>query len=73
MQKNLAQISFQDLLSANEAETQKWRRWFEQQPAAMLDVPLSIALEECARILVAHLRCRVALRRATGEPTNYGP
>ena len=32
MQKNLAQISFSELLSANEAETQKWRAWFERQP-----------------------------------------
>lgn len=43
MTTNLAKISFADLLSANEAETQKWRTWFDGQPVAVLDVPLSIA------------------------------
>jgi uncharacterized damage-inducible protein DinB len=74
MQRNLAQISFQDLLSANEAETQKWRAWFEQQPAAVLDVPLSIALAKNVREFLLHIFA-VELRyaeRLAGKPiTDY--
>jgi len=74
MQKNLAQISFADLISANEAETQKWRTWFEQQPAAVLDVPLSIALAKNVREFLLHIFA-VELRyaeRLAGKPiTDY--
>jgi uncharacterized damage-inducible protein DinB len=74
MQKNLAQISFADLLSANQAETQKWRAWFEQQPAAVLDVPLSIALAKNVREFLLHIFA-VELRyaeRLAGKPiTDY--
>ena len=74
MQKNLAQISFQDLLSANEAETQKWRRWFEQQSAAMLDVPLSIALAKNVREFLLHIfavELRYAERLASQPITDH--
>ena len=74
MQKNLAQISFQDLLSANEAETQKWRAWFEQQTAAVLDVPLSIALAKNVREFLLHIfavELRYAERLAGLPITDY--
>ncbi len=74
MQKNLAQISFQDLLSANQAETQKWREWFDAQPASVLDVPLSIALAKNVREFLLHIFA-VELRyaeRLKGQPvTDY--
>ena len=65
MQKNLAQISFSELLSANEAEMQKWRAWFERQPAAVLEVPLSIALAKNVREFLLHIFA-VELRYASG-------
>jgi uncharacterized damage-inducible protein DinB len=52
---SLAQISFADLLSANEAETQKWRTWLKQQHAAVLDLPLSIALAKTVREFLLHI------------------
>ena len=55
MSAALAQISFPELLAANEAETQKWRAWFDQQPAAVLDVPLSIALAKNVREFLLHI------------------
>ena len=74
MQKNLAQISFQDLLNANQAETQKWRTWFEQQSAAVLDVPLSIALAKNVREFLLHIfavELRYAERLASLPITDY--
>ena len=55
MSPTLATISFADLLSADEAETQKWRVWFDAQPAAVLDVPLSIALAKNVREFLLHI------------------
>jgi uncharacterized damage-inducible protein DinB len=70
----LAQLSFSDLLAANEAETAKWRTWCEQQPAAVLDVPLSIALAKNVREFLLHIFA-VELRyaeRISGLPiTDY--
>jgi len=55
MSATLAQISFADLLSANEAETRKWRKWFDEQPASVLEVPLSIALAKNIREFLLHI------------------
>jgi len=55
MSADLAQISFSELLAANEAETQKWRKWFDEQPASVLDVPLSIALAKNVREFLLHI------------------
>jgi uncharacterized damage-inducible protein DinB len=55
MSSNLAQISFAELLAANEAETRKWRTWFDEQPAAVLDIPLSIALAKNVREFLLHI------------------
>jgi uncharacterized damage-inducible protein DinB len=74
MSATLAEISFADLLAANEAETQKWRGWFDEQPVAVLDVPLSIALAKNVREFLLHIFA-VELRhgeRITGLPiTEY--
>jgi uncharacterized damage-inducible protein DinB len=51
----LAQVSFSDLLAANETETRKWRKWFDEQPASVLDVPLSIALAKNVREFLLHI------------------
>jgi uncharacterized damage-inducible protein DinB len=74
MTASLAQISFADLLSANEAETQKWRRWFDEQSAAVLDVPLSIALAKNVREFLVHVfavELRYAERLAGLPITDY--
>lgn len=55
MSAELAQISFTELLAANEAETLKWRKWFDEQPASVLDVTLSIALAKNVREFLLHI------------------
>jgi uncharacterized damage-inducible protein DinB len=55
MSATLAQISFAELLSANQAETLKWRKWFDEQPTAVLDIPLSIALAKNVREFLLHI------------------
>jgi uncharacterized damage-inducible protein DinB len=70
----LAQISFAELLTANESDTAKWRKWFDEQPVAVLEVPLSIALAKDVREFLLHIFA-VELRyaeRITGSPvTEY--
>lgn len=74
MSATLAQISFAELLAANESDTAKWRKWFDEQPAAVLEVPLSIALAKDVREFLLHIFA-VELRyaeRITGAPvTEY--
>lgn len=55
MSTTLAQISFAELLAANESDTAKWRKWFDEQPAAVLDVRLSIALAKDVREFLLHI------------------
>jgi len=55
MSATKAQISFAELLEANEGETAKWRKWFDEQPSAVLDVPLSIALAKDVREFLLHI------------------
>ena len=74
MSGGLAEISFADLVAANEAETQKWRKWFDEQPAAVLDVPLSIALAKNVREFLLHIfavELRYAERLAGLPITDY--
>jgi uncharacterized damage-inducible protein DinB len=74
MSASLAQISFAELLTANEAETQKWRKWFDEQPATVLDVPLSIALAKNVREFLLHIfavELRYAERLAGLPITEY--
>ena len=74
MSATLAQISFAELLAANESDTAKWRKWFDVQPAEVLEVPLSIALAKDVREFLLHIFA-VELRyaeRITGSPvTEY--
>jgi uncharacterized damage-inducible protein DinB len=55
MSATLAQVSFAELLAANESDAAKWRKWFEEQPAAVLDAPLSIALAKNVREFLLHI------------------
>ena len=74
MSAALAQISFAELLGANEAETAKWRKWFDEQPASVLDVPLSIALAKNVREFLLHIfavELRYAERLAGLPITDY--
>ena len=74
MSASLAQISFTELLDWNDSETQKWRAWFESQPAAVLDVPVQIAHTKDVREFLLHIFA-VELRyaqRLNDEPvTSY--
>jgi uncharacterized damage-inducible protein DinB len=74
MSAELAEISFSDLLAANEAETQRWRVWFDGQPAAILDVPLSVAGAKNVREFLLHIfavELRYAERLAGLPITEY--
>ena len=55
MSATLAQVSFGELLAANESDVAKWRKWFDEQPAPVLDVPLSIALAKNVREFLLHI------------------
>jgi uncharacterized damage-inducible protein DinB len=74
MSATLAQVSFAELLANNESDAAKWRKWFDEQPATVLDVPLSIALAKNVREFLLHIFA-VELRyaeRLTGRPvTDY--
>ena len=74
MSAALAQISFAELLAANESDAAKWRKWFDEQPASVLDIRLSIALAKNVREFLLHIFA-VELRyaeRLTGAPvTDY--
>lgn len=55
MTASRAQLTFAELLSANEGETAKWRKWFEEQPPEVLDVPIRIALAKDVREFLLHI------------------
>jgi len=55
MSTTLGQISFAELLAANQAETRNWRKWFDGQPASVLDVALSIASTKNVREFLLHI------------------
>ena len=44
MNARTADITFSELLASNAAATAKWWAWFDAQPTAVLELPLSIAL-----------------------------
>jgi uncharacterized damage-inducible protein DinB len=74
MSATTAELSFAEMLEANEGETAKWQSWFERQPAELLDLPLDIALAKNVREFLLHIFA-VELRyaeRLTGLPiTEY--
>jgi len=49
-----AAITFDELLRHNEQETERWHRWFSENPTA-LDVPLDIAHNSDVRGLLVHI------------------
>jgi uncharacterized damage-inducible protein DinB len=69
-----ANVSFAELLANNDSDAAKWRKWFDEQPATVLDLPLSIALAKNVREFLLHIFA-VELRyaeRLTGAPvTEY--
>ena len=74
MSANAAQLSFAEMLEANERETQHWERWFEGQPAELLDLPLSIAQAKNVSELLLHIfavELRYAERLAGLRITDY--
>jgi uncharacterized damage-inducible protein DinB len=48
-------LSFDELLLLNEAETRRWRKWFEKQDASVLDLPNSTANAGTVRGLLLHI------------------
>ncbi len=70
----VAQISFGELLDWNESETKKWRAWFEDQPAAVLEVPVQIAQTKNVREFLLHIfavELRYAQRLNREEVSSY--
>jgi uncharacterized damage-inducible protein DinB len=70
----LAQVSFAELLANNESHAAKWRKWFDEQSADVLDVPLSIALAKNVREFLLHIfavELRYAERIAGAPVTDY--
>ncbi len=48
-------LTFEQLLDANEVEAQRWQRWFERQPAAVLELPIDIAGAGTVRNFLLHI------------------
>ena len=70
-----AGISFETLLAYRDAETARWRAWFEAHPASAFDVRLSDGDVGSVRHLVRHIFA-VELRyaqRLLGEPVTDWP
>ena len=62
------------MLEANERETERWKQWFSGQPAALLDVPMNIALAKNVREFLLHIfavELRYAERLLDREVTPY--
>ena len=69
-----ANVTFAELLTANEEDSAKWQRWFEEQPDSVLDVPLTIALAKDVREFLLHIfavELRYAERLANKPVTEY--
>ena len=70
-----AGVSFETLLAYRDAETSRWRAWFEAHPSAALDVRLSDGEVGNVRLLIRHIfaaELRYAQRLA-GEPVTDWP
>jgi uncharacterized damage-inducible protein DinB len=69
-----AELSFAEMLDANERETAKWQSWFERQPAELLDLPLGIAMAKDVREFLLHIfavELRYAERLTDSAITEY--
>jgi uncharacterized damage-inducible protein DinB len=74
MSANTAELSFAEMLDANQRETAKWQNWFEHQPAELLDLPLDIALAKNVREFLLHIfavELRYAERLTGSAVTEY--
>ena len=74
MSATTADLSFAEMLEANERETAKWQNWFERQPADLLDLPLDIALAKNVREFLLHIfavELRYAERLTGSAITEY--
>jgi uncharacterized damage-inducible protein DinB len=70
-----AGIAFETLLAYRDAETARWRAWFEAHPAGVLDVRLSDGEIGSVRRLVRHIfavELRYAQRLAGAPVTDWG-
>jgi hypothetical protein len=74
MSATTAELSFTEMLDANERETAKWQDWFGHQPAEVLDLPLDIALAKDVREFLLHIfavELRYAERLTGSAVTEY--
>jgi uncharacterized damage-inducible protein DinB len=74
MSATMAELSFAEILDANERETRKWQDWFEPQPAELLDLPLGIAMAKDVREFLLHIfavELRYAERLTGSAITEY--
>jgi uncharacterized damage-inducible protein DinB len=74
MSASKAEITFAELLANNESDSGKWRKWFEEQPSSVLDLPLSIALAKDVREFLLHIfavELRYAERLTVTPVTEY--
>jgi uncharacterized damage-inducible protein DinB len=74
MNATTAELSFAEMLDANERETAKWQSWFERQPSKILDIPLDIALAKDVREFLLHIfavELRYAERLTGSTVTEY--
>src|SRR6478672_4331949 len=70
MNQSLRSLTFDELLAYTAGETEKWRRWLAEQPASVLEIPVSTGRTATVRGLIHHII--VVERRYTdrlrGEP-----
>jgi uncharacterized damage-inducible protein DinB len=74
MSLTTAELSFTEMLDANERETAKWRNWFERQPAGVLDLPMDIGPAKSVREFMLHIfavELRYAERLTGSAVTEY--
>ena len=55
MNVKLSQLTFAEMLDANERETSRWQSWFERRPETVLDLPLNIAQATNVREMLLHI------------------
>jgi uncharacterized damage-inducible protein DinB len=48
-------FTFPEMLAAHEIELGRWKKWFQQQPATLLDLPLDVAKAKDLRSALFHI------------------
>lgn len=69
-----ASFTLSEMLAANEAETERWLKWFQRQSSGTLDLPTDIAGTGTVRHLLQHIfavELRYAERLLDRETTSY--